>query len=509
MKVLSCRFKYTILMTVFAAAGLCSSAYAQTNNVSLPDTAAGWAKAVRQDINEAYQLTLDNHPGTYDKHNPDFKKNLDLARDNALALADKVKDAAAYTAVMDRFNASLHDGHAGVRTSIPATTAPAIRWPGFITVWRGNGLYVYAAEDGKPGAGSEVVNCDGKPVRQLIEDNVFSYKGRSDEAGHWWVYSGELFIDNGNPFVHAPQSCQFKQQGQITTQKIEWQDKNDNFMKWARSAYAGEKLPVGITEPRKNLLWVAMPTFQPNAAEQKAYDDMAQDITEHRERALHADAIVIDLRHNQGGSSAWSKQFAYALWGKDRVTRQLSAYSPNTEVWWRASPGNTRHMLDLAEKLSKDNRSDMAAWAKRHGESMQAALAKKENFYIQQSQSLADKPDLSLTDLPTDPPPLKTPVYVIVAGNCASACLDALDVFTRFGNTTLIGAPSAADSTYMEVRIQPLPSGLARVVIPTKVYVNRQRGAGQVYQPAITATDLVWSVSNFQKIVEQDLARRK
>ncbi|MDP1978354.1 S41 family peptidase [Undibacterium sp.] len=509
MKALSGRFKYTMLMMAFTAAGLCSNAYAQMNNVSLPDTAANWVKAVKQDINEAYQLTLDNHPGTYDKHNPDFKKNLDLARDNALALADQVNDAAAYTAVMDRFNVSLHDGHAGVRTSIPATTAPAIRWPGFITVWRGNGLYVYAAEDGKPGAGSEVISCDGKPVRQMIEDNVFSYKGRSDEAGHWWVYSGELFIDNGNPFVHAPQSCQFKHQGQITTQKIEWQARNDNLKNWARSAYVGEKLPVGITEPRKNLLWVAMPTFQPNAAEQKIYDDMTQDITEHRERALNADAIVIDLRHNQGGSSAWSKQFAYALWGKDRVTRQLNAYSPNTEVWWRASPDNTRHMLDLAEKLAKENRSDMAAWAKRHGENMQAALVKKENFYIQQSKPPADKPAVNITDLPTDPPVLKTPVYVIVAGNCASACLDALDVFTRFGNTTLIGAPSAADSTYMEVRIQPLPSGLARVVIPTKVYVNRQRAAGQVYQPAITATDLVWSASNFLKIVEQDLVKRK
>jgi hypothetical protein len=100
-------------------------------------------------------------------------------------------------------------------------------------------------------------------------------------------------------------------------------------------------------------------------------------------------------------------------------------------------------------------------------------------------------------------------VYVIVPGQCASACLDAVDTFTRFPNTKLIGAPSSADSTYMEVRTQKVASGLALVLIPNKMYVNRPRANGQGYVPAIYVNDPVWSVDVFRKVVEDDLARRR
>ena len=94
---------------------------------------------------------------------------------------------------------------------------------------------------------------------------------------------------------------------------------------------------------------------------------------------------------------------------------------------------------------------------------------------------------------------------MIVPGQCASACLDALDVFTRFPNTKLIGAPSSADSVYLEVRIPALPDGLAKVVIPNKLYRDRPRASGQVYSPAIEVRDLSWSTSAFRAVVEADL----
>jgi hypothetical protein len=53
-----------------------------------------------------------------------------------------------------------------------------------------------------------------------------------------------------------------------------------------------------------------------------------------------------------------------------------------------------------------------------------------------------------------------------------------------------------------------MPSGLSSVVIPNKMYVNRVRGNGQFYLPAIYVNDLDWSVETFRKVVEQDLARR-
>ncbi len=93
-------------------------------------------------------------------------------------------------------------------------------------------------------------------------------------------------------------------------------------------------------------------------------------------------------------------------------------------------------------------------------------------------------------------------------GNCASACLDAVDYFKLFPNTTIVGAPSSADSTYMEVRHEALPGGLAHVIVPTKLYVNRPRGNGEFYRPDIPVSALQWSTELFLDVVERDLARK-
>jgi hypothetical protein len=78
---------------------------------------------------------------------------------------------------------------------------------------------------------------------------------------------------------------------------------------------------------------------------------------------------------------------------------------------------------------------------------------------------------------------------VIVPGQCASAYLDAIDYFKRFQYTKLIGAPSSADSTYMEVRNPKLPSGMAYAIIPMKMVIDRPRGNGVYYQPGIEIRD--------------------
>ncbi|MFZ6741988.1 S41 family peptidase [Undibacterium sp. JH2W] len=506
MKNFAHRFTYTAVAALFAVASLTGTSQAQNN---LPATPAAWVDAFKKDLDLAYQETLENHPGTHDPRNPDFRKNLETARSNALALAEQIKDAAGYQAAFNRFNVSLHDGHAGAQATLPPNLAPGLRWPGFMTVWRGDSLYVYASENAQPAVGAKLLSCDDKPVKDLIMENVFSFKGRSDEAGHWWYFARQLLIDYGNPFIKMPKQCVFSHQGKTLTHTLAWQPVNGNFETWRTRSYNGDTLPTGLTEPRKNLLWVAMPNFQPDQAERETLNQMTKEIAEHRDRALHADAIVIDLRENQGGSSEWSRKFADALWGKNRVDSLMRAYSPNSDVWWRASKNNTEYVQSLVTRFISENRTDTAAWIKRHADGMQAALDKGDYFYVESSTRPKVTAPAATKALPENTVELKTPVYVIVPGQCASACLDALDVFTRFDNTKLIGAPSSADSTYMEIRIKTLPSGLARVVIPNKVYVDRGRAAGQIYTPAITVTDIAWSTENFLKVVETDLAKTR
>lgn len=488
-----------------AAIAFLALACGPSAHAAVPHTPDEWRQAAVRDIEEAARITLDNHPGAYDPANPRFRTNLENARQEGLALAARIDSAAGYVAAVQRFNVVIGDGHAGMHPILDAATLPAVRWPGFVTVWRGTGLYVAASGEGGPPAGARVESCDGKPMEDLIRQNVFAFDGHVDDPGHWWSRARRVFVDYGNPFVALPRRCRFTAGGKTVEQDLVWQPKSERMDRWLAESYNGTTLDVGLTEPRKGVLWAAMPTFVPDDKQRDAYRAMVRDVETRRQRYLDADAVVIDLRQNQGGSSVWSRTFAEALWGKDRVRRRLDAWSAGAEVWWRASQGNADFLAGLVEQLAREGQVESLAWAQETSAGVHAALARGDKFYVDKhdTRAVAAAPDV---DLPTDPPPFTRPVYVIVPGQCASACLDALDTFTRFPNTKLIGAPSASDTTYMDVRTQKVASGLAVVTIPNKMYVNRPRANGQGYLPAIYLSDPVWSVDSFLHVVERDLA---
>ncbi len=132
---------------------------------------------------------------------------------------------------------------------------------------------------------------------------------------------------------------------------------------------------------------------------------------------------------------------------------------------------------------------------------LEAARARGDRFYIEQvGRSFA------VEGARTGPRRLP-PVYVIVDGGCASACLDAVDLFTQFPGVRLMGAPTSADTNHMDIRFEPLPSGRGIVVLPTKIWVGRPRAAGEVYRPHIPVNDLEWSIVTMLDHVERDLGR--
>jgi hypothetical protein len=100
------------------------------------------------------------------------------------------------------------------------------------------------------------------------------------------------------------------------------------------------------------------------------------------------------------------------------------------------------------------------------------------------------------------------PIYVITDGGCVSACLDALDVFTRFPGVKLVGAPTSADSNYLEIRYEPLPSERGIVILPTKIWVHRPRRSGEVYRPDIAVNDLDWTTETILDHIDRDLTAK-
>jgi hypothetical protein len=465
-----------------------------------------WRAAALQDVRAAYDIFAENHPGMHDPTNRAFPAQLARARDLGLAAAARATSRRGYIEALGAFSAELSDGHARVYPTAPAGAAPAeSRWPGFVAAWRGDRMLVHNAGPGSPApVGSRIVSCDGRPIAEIVRRRLTSVGFRAGEAGHWWARAPQA-LTSGEELGPPPRSCRFRYpDGRTRSAPLAWSPAPENLSQLLRQASDGDGGPIGLSEPRPGIFLVSMPTFGPDAAGVAAYRALFDAVRARRAELLRARAVVLDLRHNGGGSSSWSRQLAEALWGTEPVTHAMAQFFRNVEIWWRTSEGNIAHMATLAEQARANGNAPAAAYMSAQGEAMRAARANGEPLWVQQRAS-----DRQVPQGPVPPSDFTAPVYVITPGRCASACLDAVDTFTRFDNVRLIGAPTSADSTYMEVRSQPLPSGRGAIVIPTKVWLGRPRAGGEIYKPHIVMEALDWSTASFLDRIQRDLIRGK
>lgn len=465
--------------------------------------AAEWKRLAEQDVRAAYDIYVANHPGMHDPVNKGFPAQLKRARDAASARASAATDQAGYVEALGAFSAELSDGHAQLGLKSGTATATVSRqWPGFVAAWRGDAAIVHHASAGFPvPTGSAISGCDGMPVADFMKDRLLSRGFRPKEAGHWWARAPQAFYSASSWAKKGPQTCTFKTPAGVRQSlKLNYTPVPENFMDLVTAATDGERTPIGMTEPRPGIFLIGLPDFQPNEEGVKSYEALFETLKARRPDLLKARAVVLDLRHNNGGSSAWSHRIAGAIWGEAAFDPRIENYFRDVRIWWRASKDNTSYMSEMEAKVRKTGNNEVADSVRKNGEGMKAALARGEHFYVQGDDKSADM-------LPTPPSDFKAPVYVITPGRCGSACNDAVDAFKQFDNVKLIGAPTSADSTYMEVRSADLPSGIGRIVIPNKVWMNRPRGSGEVYMPDIEVRDPDWSTATFLSHVERDLAR--
>jgi hypothetical protein len=159
----------------------------------------------------------------------------------------------------------------------------------------------------------------------------------------------------------------------------------------------------------------------------------------------------------------------------------------------------------MIERLAGEGHQDIANSLATIAIGVNDAIIKNKPYYIEKNENKDDNKFDPATAPATNP--ITAPIYVINDGSCASACLDAMDYFTQFDNVIRIGAPTASDTVYMEVRVVDLPSGKGQLAVPIKSYAGRKRASGAVYQPDIPMTDLDWSTKNFLDHIEVDAAK--
>ena len=219
--------------------------------------------------------------------------------------------------------------------------------------------------------------------------------------------------------------------------------------------------------------WIALGSFNAQARRGAALPNVVAAMQANRAALLAAPAIVLDLRGNGGGSSDWSRQIAVTLWGRGRIDRLGGS---GARVDWRVSPANLASLRESrARQLAAGTLStEMRRWFDQVTTGMAEALARGQSLWRHPGDKAA-RPSRRRVRAAIETGPAG-PVFVITDAGCASACLDAVDLWRALG-AVHIGQTTSADTLYMDVRMARMPSGITGMSVPMKVYRGRPRGA--------------------------------
>lgn len=465
---------------------LCAAAPAQAQDTP----ASGWMTAprdwsatLRQDATALHAVVIDSHPGVHDGLNPEFRARADAGLTLALRRAETTTDVGGWWWAMRAFVASFDDGHVQM-SLVDQTSGFPTRWPGFLTTYRGADQIVAAGDDTDaaiPPAGARLVDCDGVPGDQLAEQRLGGFQGRWFLESQRVLLGDRQFTSPSNPWVSEMASCRFESEGQTRDYALHWRTIEAADLSARRGALSRRAAAsFGLTILDGGGVWVSTPSFNgnPDSDAHKALTPMMAELTAREAELRAAPFVVLDLRGNGGGSSHWSEEIAERLWGPDWV--RAHRMKPIEAIEWRASADNLaaiQSYLDRWKAAGED--AERINWAQEIVDGMTAARAAGEPYW-------RDDADTAPADEAETAPPVRLvrgPVYVLTDPFCASACLDAVDLWKAM-DAIQIGRETSADTVYMDTRAAPLPSGLARVVIPMKVWRGRERGNNVPQRPA-------------------------
>jgi hypothetical protein len=472
-----------VALTLLAAMAASGPAVAQSTLTASPAPAArNWGATLADDVRAMDAAIGDSHPGPVDDQNPAFRRQAQEGRARALERARTADSQGGWWWALREYEATFADGHLALSTA-PDTPALPSQWPGFLTRFQGREQIVatHLDEAGLPPTGARLVSCDGRPAWRLAEENVGRFRGRWALASQRSRHGPRLFIDASNPWIRRPATCIFEVAGQKSTYRLAWRTMSQEEI-GSRLAEAQQsfRAPIERRAFGADGLWISAGAFDgdPGSGTARALRELVDGLNSDA-NLRHAPVIVLDLRGNGGGSSAWGREMATAIWGESWVT----AHEQNrTYVEWRASAENLAALSDFETALKADPASDPAvvSWVGQITRGLSGAIAAGNPLWRQTADEAAAPPPSAAPAVVSQFPGR---VYLLTDAACASACLDTVDLWKSLG-AVQVGGETSADTLYMELRVQPLPSGLAVLSLPMKVYRGRARGINEPHRPA-------------------------
>lgn len=445
------------------------------------DLPRDWSAALVQDARGLHDIMIDSHPGVHDPLNPAFKPRLDEGLATALERARTTTDAGGWWWALRAYVASFEDGHVGISMTQSDYGFPT-RWPGFLTVYRGADQVVAdrdEADAAAPPLGARLIDCDGVAAEALAAQRIGQFRGRWFLEAQRVLYGDWQFLSARNPWIDEMRQCRFEVDGATMTYALNWRATPEDI--YARRAKLAQRAATDFSLKHfdDGGFWISTPSFNgdPSSETHAELTALIADMKAKQDALRMAPYVVLDLRGNGGGSSHWSQLMAQVLWGDDWM---VAHPEPAIEaVEWRASDGNIAQIAGFLEQLRASNGSpEYIAWAESAVNGMKAAQAAGQVYWRSANE---EAPEDSAPPPPA-PQLMAGRVYVLTDSSCGSACLDAVDLWKTAGGLQ-VGRETSADTVYMEIREPVLPSGLAQIAVPMKVYRGRARGNNEPQRP--------------------------
>ena len=436
-----------------------------------------WTTTTLGDLAAARNAILADHPGPVDPLQPGFVAAMDGRQHQLVRLARAVRGEADWQRVLLDFANGFADVHVGVRF----TPAVPQAWPGFLSRTDAPGaptrVVLTADPSVEPHPGDTLLECDGRPDDALLAERVLRPLLNPALPQRLPVVSPALFTAVADDAADQAKSCRFRDPAGLTrTVALRWRPIARSELDARLVDASGIPIPPLGIERIGDVWFVSIPSFtweNADGARMQAFLAILRRAAPTLHAARH---VVIDLRGNHGGNSAWGEAVAAALWGQPAVDAAEATLDWTMD--WRPSPGNEASLRRSAASERQGGLASEAAAIDALADRMAQARAAHHVLLADPDQP-HPRPEIAAVS------PFATPVLVLTEPRNISACLDFLDLLARLPGTERIGLPTGADTLDMDIAEAPLPSGRASLQYPMKVFRHRARGANVAYQPAM------------------------
>lgn len=465
------------------AALLLLSSLLSANAVAAEKTAADWQTLAKADIEAAHRLIVESHPGSIDERNPGFKEWTETGYRQALQLVPRVNSYDSMMSAARFYITGFFDGHLLYSDNARKDGAMLVNGWG---ISKQDGDYVvYSNMADWPAAlppiGARLIQCDGRSVAAILEEDVAPYIDRRPFDNREWLAT--VLTQPRLPDMLLKQ-CQFRTAGgDLLDLPVSYQPVSTRrYFEAARLAGASRKPGKNQFTFEDGVLWIRAASFNslPSTEQIAEFNAMLDTISKLEGVRL----IVFDVRGNGGGSSDIGDRIFRAATGGLEYDKQDIDKLPRTYAQWRVSDV----LLSTAVKYNDE-------WGRRYGaESEQARFAAKFLKEVQDAKAKGQTwveqvggPLVTRADVARRNGKLRRfgrQVALLTDSRCASACLDFADQVLLVPGAIHLGRSTSADSLYLEAGRAKLPSGNV-LVLPQKVWRNRLRGNNEVLHPGI------------------------